>query len=55
VELTAYVLSSDGKERLEARKSGTVKDVREVAQETANDLLAQGAKRLEAGWRTVYA
>jgi len=55
VELTAYVLSSDGKERLEARKSGTVKDVSGVAQEAANDLLAQGAKRLEAGWRTVYA
>ena len=55
VELTAYVLSSDGKERLESRKSGTVKDVPGVAQQAANDLLAQGAKRLEAGWRTVYA
>jgi hydroxymethylbilane synthase len=55
ITLTAYVLSSDGKERLETRKTDTVNGALRIAREAANDLLAQGAKRLEADWRKIYA
>ncbi len=55
VELTAYILSVDGKERLQTRKTGQLKDAVPVGREAGNDLLAQGAKNLELGWRKIYA
>ncbi len=54
LELTAVILSSDGKERLETNRTGHIKDAAELALEAGNDLLLQGAKRLEQGWRKLY-
>ncbi len=54
LEMRAVILSSDGKERLEAKKTGHVKDRMGLARDVANDLLLQGAKRLEHGWRKLY-
>lgn len=55
VELTAYILSVDGEERLQSRKTGHVKDAVQVGRLAGNELLAQGAKKLELGWRKIYA
>jgi hydroxymethylbilane synthase len=55
IELRASILSIDGKERLEAKKTGDVKESLAVARGAAEELLAQGAKRIEEGWRTLYA
>ncbi len=54
IELTAYLLSVDGKERLETKRIGAAKDAVDLARKAGNDLLIQGAKRLEAGWRNLY-
>lgn len=54
LELRAVILSSDGKERLQAKKTGHVKDPLGLARDAGNDLLLQGAKRLEQGWRKLY-
>ena len=51
LELRAVILSSDGKERLQAKRTGHMKDALELARDTGNDLLLQGARRLEQGWR----
>ena len=51
IRLTAYVLSVDGGQRLEAKRTGEMKDAVDVARKAGNDLLIQGAKGLEQGWR----
>ena len=51
IMLTAYVLSLDGGQRLEAKRTGEVKNAVDVARKAGNDLLIQGAKGLEQGWR----
>ncbi len=51
LELTGCVLSVDGKTRLEARQSGELRDAVSLGSEVGNDLIRQGAKGLEEGWR----
>ncbi len=55
LELTAHVLSMDGTERLEARTRGSLNDRIGLARRVADELITKGAKRLEEGWRSVYA
>lgn len=54
VELTGCLLSVDGRERLETRRTGRTNGAVDLARKVGNDLLIQGAKRLEAGWRNLY-
>ncbi len=54
IELAGYLLSVDGRERLETRRTGRAKEAVDLARKAGNDLLIQGAKRLEAGWRSLY-
>lgn len=54
VQLSGYVLSIDGKKRLEATGSSEMKDSVRLGREVGEDLLGQGAKGLEEGWRKLY-
>ncbi len=54
LELRAVILSSDGRERLQTKRIGHVSDAVGLARDAGNDLLLQGAKRLEQGWRKLY-
>lgn len=54
LQLAAGILSVDGKERLRAARTGTVDHPFEIAGYVAEELLDQGAKRLEEGWRQAY-
>ncbi len=54
IRLVGCVLSADGKERLFTTKTGKVGDAVEVGQNAAENLIGQGAKRLEDGWRSLY-
>ena len=51
LQLTGCVLSVDGKRRLEARRSGEARDAISLGREVGNELIRQGAKELEEGWR----
>lgn len=55
IELTACILSVDGRQRLETKMIGRAREALDVARKAGNDLLSQGAKRLEEGWRKLYA
>ncbi|HZY95082.1 MAG TPA: hydroxymethylbilane synthase [Candidatus Bathyarchaeia archaeon] len=55
IELRTSILSIDGTEKLEARRTGDVKEALGLAREAAEELIAQGAKRVEEGWKTLYA
>ncbi len=54
IQLTACVLSVDGKERLEAKKTARLEDAARLGREVGEELLGQGAKRLEEAWRKLY-
>ncbi|HZD12448.1 MAG TPA: hydroxymethylbilane synthase [Candidatus Binatus sp.] len=55
IELRTSILSIDGRERLETRETGDVKEALALARKAAEELLHQGAKQIEEGWRTLYA
>jgi hydroxymethylbilane synthase len=55
VSIHACVFSLEGTEKLESNRVGPVDQALSLATEVGNDLLAKGAKKLEEGWRTVYA
>jgi hydroxymethylbilane synthase len=54
IQVTGYVLSVDGKKRLEATRSGSADNALGLGRDVGEDLLGQGAKSLEEGWRRIY-
>ena len=52
VQMTACVLSIDGKEKLVSTRSGNVKDALILARGIADELVAKGAVRIGETWRT---
>ncbi len=54
IHLTACVLSVDGTERLEAKKTAGLEDAVWLGREVGKELLGLGAKRLEEDWRKLY-
>ncbi len=54
LHMTACVLSIDGKERLEAKGEADLEDPVQLGRRLGEELLNQGAKRLEEGWRKLY-
>jgi porphobilinogen deaminase len=54
IQIAASVFSIDGKEKLLAERSGHVQDAVMLAGETGEELLKNGAKKIEETWRTVY-
>jgi hydroxymethylbilane synthase len=54
LRVTACILSSDGKKRLESTKSGNIKEAVEVGRGVAEDLISKGAKKIEESWRGSY-
>ncbi len=52
--LTACVLSVDGEERLEAKRTAGLEDAARLGREVGEELIGQGAKRLEEAWRKLY-
>ncbi len=54
IHLAACVLSVDGKEMLKARKTAALEDAVLLGREIGEELLGNGAKRLEEGWRKLY-
>ena len=54
IEVAGCVLSVDGKQRLEAKRTGGVDYRIDVARDTGNDLLRQGARKFEEEWRRLY-
>jgi hydroxymethylbilane synthase len=51
LQLTGCVLSVDGKTKLEASRSGEAGNPVSLGREVGDDLIRQGAKGLEEGWR----
>ncbi len=51
LQLTGCVLSVDGKTKLEASRSGAAGNAVSLGREVGDDLIRQGAKGLEEGWR----
>jgi hydroxymethylbilane synthase len=54
IQIVASIFSIDGKEKLLAERSGHVQDAVMLAGETGEQLLKNGAKKIEETWRTVY-
>ena len=54
VQLTASIFSMDGKQRLTATRSGPVGHPAVIGRNAGEELLRQGAKKIEETWRTVY-
>jgi hydroxymethylbilane synthase len=54
IQMVASIFSIDGKEKLLAERSGHVPDAVMLARETGEELLKNGAKKIEETWRTVY-
>ena len=54
IQLTASIFSMDGKQRLTATRSGPADHPAMIGKSAGEDLLKQGAKRIEETWRTVY-
>ena len=54
VQLTASIFSMDGKQRLTSTRSGPVDHPAMIGKSAGEDLLKQGAKKIEETWRTVY-
>src|SRR6266566_130869 len=52
--VTGCILSSDGKTRLESKKSGNIKEAAWLGREVAEELIAKGAKKIEETWRGSY-
>jgi hydroxymethylbilane synthase len=55
VQLTSSIFSLDGKHRLVAKRAGQVKSAATIGKEVGEELLANGAKKIEETWRTVYS
>jgi hydroxymethylbilane synthase len=55
LSISGCTLSLDGRDRLYAKRTGSKADGIVLAREVGNELLQQGAKKLEEGWRTMYA
>jgi len=47
-------LSNDGKTKLEAKKSGSIKEAAGLGREAAEELISRGAKKIEETWRGSY-
>ena len=54
IQLTASIFSMDGKQRLTATRSGPADHPAMIGKSAGEELLKQGAKRIEETWRTVY-
>jgi len=54
VQLTASIFSMDGKQRLTATRSGPSGHPAMIGRNAGEELLKQGAKKIEETWRTVY-
>src|SRR3972149_2428141 len=54
IQLTARILSADGKECLRVTGPGSIRDPMGLATKVAGELVARGAKGLEGGWRDLY-
>src|SRR5437762_2613347 len=54
VQLTASIFSMDGRQRLTATRSGPAYHPAMIGRDAGEELLKQGAKRIEETWRTVY-
>ena len=52
--VTGCILSSDGKTRLESKKSGNIKEAVGLGREVAEELIAKGANKIEETWRGSY-
>ena len=55
IRIIGAIFSIDGKDRVLAERSGPVDRRQVLAREIADELVANGAKRIEETWRTVYA
>ena len=55
IRLSASIFSIDGKQRLEAKRDGSVRDSVAIGREVGEELLGKGAKKIEETWRTVYS
>jgi hydroxymethylbilane synthase len=55
VQLTSSIFSLDGKQRLVAKRAGLVTNAEAIGKEVGEELLANGAKKIEETWRTVYS
>src|SRR6266496_1391502 len=54
IQLTASIFSMDGKQRLTATRSGPADHPAKIGRDAGEELLKQGAKKIEETWRTVY-
>jgi len=54
VQLTASIFSMDGRQRLTATRSGPADHPAMIGRDAGEELLRQGAKKIEETWRTVY-
>ncbi len=54
LRITSYIYSMDGKERLEATKTGNIADATALGRLVAEELISKGAKKLEESWRGAY-
>ena len=52
IQITACILSMDGREKLVGSRAGSVKDGMVLAREVADELVANGALRLGETWHT---
>jgi hydroxymethylbilane synthase len=55
IRIAACIFSIDGKEKLLAERTGRVQDGVVLAGAIGEELIENGAKRIEESWRTVYA
>ncbi len=54
LSITACIYSMDGRERLEATRSGSLREATNLGRAVAEELISKGAKKLEETWRGVY-
>ena len=54
VQLTASIFSMDGRQRLTVTRSGPADHPAMIGRDAGEELLKQGAKKIEETWRTVY-
>ncbi len=54
LRITSYIYSMDGRERLEATKTGDITDATALGRSVAEELISKGAKKLEESWRGAY-
>jgi len=55
IQISACIFSIDGREKLLAERSGLVQESVVLTKEVGEELLRNGAKKIEESWRTVYA